>query len=37
VQVFGHLCIQDLVEDRAEQRREALVALQEVLDLVVVD
>jgi hypothetical protein len=26
-----------LVQDRAEQGREALVALQEVLDLVVVD
>jgi len=37
VQMLGHLRIQDLIEDRPEQRRESLVALQEVLDLVVVD
>jgi hypothetical protein len=35
--VIGHLCLQDLVEDRLQQRRQSAVAVQQVLDLLVVN
>jgi hypothetical protein len=37
LQMFGHLGLQNLVEDRLQQRRQSAVAVQQVLDLLVVN